>query len=405
MLLNIALYKKPFIIFLEGIRAMTAFFYIEANLMCILISSILVIREIRSIDKRLRNIEFIKTLSVYIAFYLLEIIWTLFKYDIIKIGLIGQLLTVFLNITTFSYGSYQWFLYSEICQGNSGIYTTRNRRKWGIPFFCALIIYIILVIVGVTQKDYAVLAHYIKILNSVMVTVAVGYEIASIIGSLSRIKQKSRNQVRFTTYLFLVISPVLFSSTIILQTIFNDIPLFCFVNTIWLISYYLNGMDDIISIDSLTKLNNRNQLRKYFHQIPNDTKYESYILVIDIDHFKAINDKFGHLEGDNALVLVSDTFRKVCSTYPHKIFLCRYGGDEFVIVAQALCLDDIKNLKNDLNNNLFITATSCSLPYKLEISVGYTKVTNDYEKLNEYIQIADKEMYLEKSNKVYNRER
>ena len=385
---------------------MTAFFYIEANLMCIIISSILVIREIKSIDKRLRNIEFIKTLSVYIAFYFLEIIWTLFRYSILHVGLIGQLLTIFVVNTTFTYGSYQWFIYSEICQGNSGIYTKKNRRMWGIPFFIALIINIILLTVGVVNCNKNQLTRYVDIFHIIMVTIAIGYEVSSAIASWIRaIKLKAHKNVRATTYMFLALSPILFSTIIVFQSIYTEIPLFCFFNTIWVICYYLNGIDDIISLDSLTKLNNRNQLNKYFHQLPNDNQFKNYLLVIDIDQFKMINDDYGHLEGDNALVLVADTFRDICNSYPYKMFLCRYGGDEFVIVAQAKDEDGIKELKDTLNNNLLATAISCALPYNLCISVGYTEVSNNYEKLNEYIQKADKEMYLEKYSKGYNRER
>ena len=377
---------------------MTAFFYIEANVMCILVSSILVYREIRNTDKRLRIIEFIKTLSIYIAFYLLEILWTLCDYGFINIGIVGKILTLFFSLTTFSYGSYQWFIYSEICQGNNGIYTKRNKRLWAIPFIVAFILSIVLLVVCLLQDRDSALTKYINIFHIIMVTIAIGYEISTAIRSFYRAKRNA-NSIKRGTYIFMGFSPLIFSTAIVFQSIFDEVPIFCFFNTIWFINYYLNGVDNLISIDSLTKLNNRNQLNKYFHQLPNDAHYKNYLLVIDIDGFKLINDKYGHLEGDNALVLVADSFRSVCNGYPRKIFVSRYGGDEFVILAQAKDEEDVKALKAQLNEQLDITAKKCALPYDLLISVGYTEIINKTEKLNQYIAIADKEMYREKYSK------
>ena len=53
--------------------------------------------------------------------------------------------------------------------------------------------------------------------------------------------------------------------------------------------------------------------------------------MMDMDHFKHINDEYGHLEGDAALVLLAGILKKVCVNYNG--VLARYGGDEFCIAC------------------------------------------------------------------------
>ena len=372
------------------------FFYIEANIFSIIISLIFVFREIKNVDKQIRNIEFLRSIIIYIIFYILDIIWALFDFDIYEAGCFQKII-IFLLLSSFAYGSYQWYIYSEVSQGNSEIYIKKNKIIWGIPIFVILSIFFVYMIYVCFNGTREILNHYIDMIHIFMILTAFYYEILTCVRSWHR-AYKNRNNISKGTFVFMGISPIIFCSFIVLQAILINIPIFCFLNTIWMIFFYLRGIDDLISIDSLTKLNNRNQLRKYFHQLPHD-KNENYLLVIDIDHFKAINDRYGHLEGDKALVLVSETFKSVCAAYPYKIFISRYGGDEFVIIAQASSRDDIINLKTKLNEKLEQNSCCKGLPYTLCISTGFTLITNTCENINQFIEKADKDMYIEKEAK------
>ena len=79
-----------------------------------------------------------------------------------------------------------------------------------------------------------------------------------------------------------------------------------------LFSVYVELRNSIISIDQLTQINNRTQLLKYLSQKfksfnTDDTSKNLYLMVLDVDDFKKINDKFGHMEGDFALKLVAES--------------------------------------------------------------------------------------------------
>jgi diguanylate cyclase (GGDEF)-like protein len=60
------------------------------------------------------------------------------------------------------------------------------------------------------------------------------------------------------------------------------------------------------------------------------------ILMIDIDHFKAVNDTYGHLAGDEVLRMVAATIR---ATLRKEDFVARFGGEEFVVIARETALD------------------------------------------------------------------
>lgn len=89
--------------------------------------------------------------------------------------------------------------------------------------------------------------------------------------------------------------------------------------------------------DALTELSNRQTLQTtlndivvYYRNKPDQIKEKSsWLAVLDIDHFKKINDDYGHLFGDEVLVHFS---RLMENTFRHTDFIFRYGGEEFVVI-------------------------------------------------------------------------
>ena len=378
------------------------FFYAEANIACISIALLIIFRELRNVDKQVRNIEFIKTVFVYIIFYIVDIIWAFNEPSFTKRSSFLGYFIYFFIFLSFTYGSCQWFIYSEVAQGDSQIYKFKNRIKWILPFLIFglfVFIYTLVVYCSGSKRSFCL---YVKIIHVLMVFTSFFYEAMASIKSLVRVVRNKKHPGK-GWFFYMGINPLLFSSFIIIQFIFIHIPIFCFLNTILMLCFYLKSLDDVISIDSLTKLNNRNQLNKYFHQIHEEEDFINYILVIDIDDFKSINDKYGHLEGDNALKLVADSFREVCGRYNYKCFISRYGGDEFVIIVQAVCEDDVIRLKSDLNKKIELNSKKNKKSYELSVSIGFSQIKDYHEKIEHSLEKADKEMYLEKQRKAASR--
>ncbi|ACX74413.1 GGDEF family protein [Fibrobacter succinogenes subsp. succinogenes S85] len=150
--------------------------------------------------------------------------------------------------------------------------------------------------------------------------------------------------------------------------------------------------NQLISTDSLTMLNNRNRLHDYLHQ-PREEK-DSFVIMVDVDHFKQINDTYGHAEGDRALIIVSQALKKACERLGSSMFLCRYGGDEFLMIAQTEVPDDVvKEVRNCLQEEV---AKSVSRSYKIEASMGFARWDGNPESFKESMINADKRMYEDK---------
>lgn len=102
-----------------------------------------------------------------------------------------------------------------------------------------------------------------------------------------------------------------------------------------------------ILTDSLTGLNNRRGLENYLaDHIQHHEENSIVLLMIDINNFKQINDRFGHLTGDRALRDAAETLRQVCRETTSRLFLCRYGGDEFVLSGPYNGPDETEALKS-----------------------------------------------------------
>ncbi|MBL7068465.1 MAG: GGDEF domain-containing protein [Candidatus Omnitrophica bacterium] len=119
------------------------------------------------------------------------------------------------------------------------------------------------------------------------------------------------------------------------------------------------------------------------------------IALIDLDRFKKLNYKFGHLYGDDILKYVASTVRL---TLEDKGYLFRYGGDEFVAVFPEKSSKEAAQLARQCSNNLahrpFLYKEKL---HKITISVGIADFPSDGNTKYELISRADKAMYMSKN--------
>ena len=140
----------------------------------------------------------------------------------------------------------------------------------------------------------------------------------------------------------------------------------------------------ISETDSLTGLYNRSKFMKIIDEIYTENK--SYFLaLIDLDNLRALNNKYGHLKGDNYLNMLASVLKET----PNATFF-RIGGDEFAALIQ--CNDDSTEQVKEMFTEIFNILDSISVNPKLSISVGIKKLDLNKEYLINYEE-TDKLLY------------
>lgn len=162
------------------------------------------------------------------------------------------------------------------------------------------------------------------------------------------------------------------------------------------------SLRELVEQDILTGLHNRRCGEKLLNQVQESYIKEglSYCVAIgDIDHFKSVNDTYGHECGDVVLTKVSTQFRRMMKG---KGFAARWGGEEFLLVFQGMHLEDAVKHLEELMDTIRSTAINYKEDNFEDISVHVTMtfgiVEGNEEKLEHIIRDADTKLYYGKNN-------
>lgn len=153
-----------------------------------------------------------------------------------------------------------------------------------------------------------------------------------------------------------------------------------------------------ISADPLTGIHNR----RYFMdnaatviELASLRAAYSFIIYFDLDHFKNINDTYGHSAGDKVLISVTNVVNK--STRPGDIF-ARYGGEEFILLVNCDKPDDIHGLVERIRANIENEQIEYDgMSIRVTTSIGVAPVSAGYI-FDQAIQQADLALYKAKSD-------
>lgn len=152
--------------------------------------------------------------------------------------------------------------------------------------------------------------------------------------------------------------------------------------------------------DPLTGCYNRRYTLELFNRqakLSQRTHSSVLLAYVDIDHFKCINDDFGHNEGDKALKRIAGLFKAALREID---IVCRPGGDEFLLIFPDSSLNKAPQIKARLYRKLKILNENLGLPYQMGFSIGFSEYQyNHPQTLDELTYLADQEMYKEKRRK------
>jgi diguanylate cyclase (GGDEF)-like protein len=183
------------------------------------------------------------------------------------------------------------------------------------------------------------------------------------------------------------------ASTII--SLLTSIPLVYFYSKVITMK---NEIIDLSKFDNLTGLMNRASFIESYEQLIIDANLHHFsitVILFDLDHFKFVNDTFGHVAGDKVLIEVG----KITSSLAQEEDLTgRFGGEEFIFVTKNKTKEEAKNIANKIRKNLDHLIQYENETIKFTVSVGAIHCEQCNLTSNELIKIADDNLYNAKEN-------
>jgi two-component system, cell cycle response regulator len=150
--------------------------------------------------------------------------------------------------------------------------------------------------------------------------------------------------------------------------------------------------------DPLTGLYNQRYLRRHLSGLMESGQGRHLaVLMIDVDHFKSVNDRFGHASGDRALRLIADSLRANTRVFDS---VARYGGEEFVVVMPGTGPEEAavaaERLRSAVEEIEFNTVSAMRIPLSVSVGVACTPSSTTSPEL--LLQAADIALYDAKRN-------
>lgn len=213
--------------------------------------------------------------------------------------------------------------------------------------------------------------------------------------TVSILVHRRRLSKKFRILMLLFMVPPVIGTAV--QVLYYGITLLWSSITISIFLVYSNMQNDQIYVDHLTGVFNRRQLDTLLSDRIRSARNNVPLscVMLDIDHFKKINDTLGHVSGDEALKDAS-AILKGCIRKGD--FLARFGGDEFVILTDIDNEAALKDLSERIGENVRKFNRMQQRPYTLDFSVGYAIYDpNSNWNMNDFISYVDNLMYLNKT--------
>ena len=122
----------------------------------------------------------------------------------------------------------------------------------------------------------------------------------------------------------------------------------------------------------------------------------TFVIMIDINDFKKINDTLGHAEGDKALVILAQSLVYSIRNCNMPMFLGRFGGDEFVLIAHPVKKEEVEKLIEEIRENVRAECIKENKQFILSVGIGYDELLSIPDTFQKCMQRADSKLYLDK---------
>jgi len=203
-------------------------------------------------------------------------------------------------------------------------------------------------------------------------------------------KRKGMEKKLYNSLLFFIVPPLVMT---ILHILIYGVSLALSGLVLSILIVYLNIQNRSLITDHLTGAYNRKgfdmHLREKIRASQRGKAFSAILL--DYDHFKSINDTFGHDMGDQALMQSSELL-KTCIR--HTDFIARFGGDEFVILLDTANKSELEAVVQRIHDAIERYNKENQYPFSIGFSAGYAVYDRSiHQSADDFVRLLDRMMY------------
>ena len=290
---------------------------------------------------------------------------------------------------------YFWVLYCDYKLFEDIERIKRRAARLAMPVFAMTALLVVNLDYPIIYRVTAENVYERMPLYPVSVLLCMPHYIYSAVITLKQMRPDRKRQ-RVGPARFLLIYPLFPLLFVLIQSLCYGLAIVWMGSVISLLILYINLQNAKITTDALTGINNRHRFDSYFrYKLHNRTEHTYlFLLMIDIDNLKTINDTRGHLAGDLAIRL---TASRIIDGVRRSDFVARISGDEFVVIGECHDRSVVDNIINSVRSSILRTPSDPVL----SASIGYS-ILDPYtdRSADDLILEADRSMYARKADSV-----
>ena len=370
---------------------MEVMLYAEVYLVCIIVVGIVALFEVRSGSESSSDRWFKGMLAMFLLNFVAN-----FFFKLVNGGVIVEQghheLSYALKTAyhlSLCLGVFAWCGYADSEQG-SGIF---QRKKTLLILLIPLALPLLMILMNLYNHLVFEISDTGAYVRHVLFQVEMGYLLlgSGILAVRLVHRTAHESDPNRRSHMYLTASfPLCIALAWLLSWLGEAFPVICVAITAEILCLYIGGTRNEVSMDKLTQVNNRQNLIGFMGYKEKNNNGRVYLMMVDVDEFKQINDNYGHLEGDAALIAVAGILKRACGPFPKRPYISRYGGDEFIVIAE---LDgyEVQDLVDAIDAELR-RVNEARRTYELMLSIGYVHWAPG-EDHKAVIARADAEMY------------
>lgn len=198
--------------------------------------------------------------------------------------------------------------------------------------------------------------------------------------------KRTINPLKKATYRSLALFAVPSFVAAVIQWIFYGLTTIQVGMVVSLLLIFLESETSQASKDAMTGINNRRALNQFIYsQFEKSKVFEMAVMTININEYRAINDVYGHLEGDEAVRVMSGILSNVIGTVSERVGLYRFGNAEFIITGSTISdvtfAEISRKMREKLDNYNLVSSKHYALSASTGISRGLISCMEDFEKV------------------------